>query len=100
MILPIALTCGDPNGIGIDLTFEASKRLNGSIPFFLIADASHLHSRSNKEPFQIIKNSLECFEIGNHVADLFFRERILPAGHIAVPGHDCLVHAFLSSSLE
>ena len=63
MILPIALTCGDPNGIGIDLTFEAFKRLNGSIPFFLIADASHLLSRSNKEPFLIIENSLECFEI-------------------------------------
>ena len=63
MILPIALTCGDPNGIGIDLTFQAFKRLNGSIPFFLIADASHLLSRSNKEPFLIIKNSLECFGI-------------------------------------
>lgn len=63
MILPIALTCGDPNGIGIDLTFQAFKRLNGSIPFFLIADASHLLARSNKEPFLIIKNSLECFGI-------------------------------------
>jgi len=25
MSLPIALTCGDPNGIGIDISFEAKK---------------------------------------------------------------------------
>jgi len=38
MNLPVALTCGDPNGIGIDISFEAKKELKDRIPFFLIAD--------------------------------------------------------------
>jgi len=37
MNLPVALTCGDPNGIGIDISFEAKKELKNKIPFFLIA---------------------------------------------------------------
>ena len=42
MNLPVALTCGDPNGIGIDISFEAKKELKNKIPFFLIADINHL----------------------------------------------------------
>ena len=40
---------------------------------------------------------LERSEIGDHIVDLFFRERISPAGHIAVPNHNRLAHAFLGS---
>ena len=31
MNLPVALTCGDPNGIGIDISFEAKKELKNKI---------------------------------------------------------------------
>jgi 4-hydroxy-L-threonine phosphate dehydrogenase PdxA len=34
MSLPIALTCGDPNGIGIDISFEAKKILKTAYHFF------------------------------------------------------------------
>ena len=46
MNLPVALTCGDPNGIGIDISFEAKKELKNRIPFFLIAD-SYKSSKNN-----------------------------------------------------
>ncbi len=35
---PVALTCGDPAGIGPELVFEAWKRLRGSMPFFVLFD--------------------------------------------------------------
>jgi 4-hydroxythreonine-4-phosphate dehydrogenase len=62
MTLPIALTCGDPNGVGIDLSFEAAKRLGGAVPFFLIADRRHLDSRSNGDPFVIIDAPIDCLK--------------------------------------
>ena len=33
MNLPVALTCGDPNGIGIDISFEAKKELKNRIMY-------------------------------------------------------------------
>lgn len=42
MIAPIALTCGEPAGIGLEISEMAWKSLRGSVPFFLIADPKHL----------------------------------------------------------
>lgn len=39
---PIALTCGDPSGVGPEIAFKAWERLRGSCPFFLIGDPRHL----------------------------------------------------------
>lgn len=47
MSLPIALTCGDPNGIGIDISFEAKKILKNRIPFFF--DCRHWTYKVQKE---------------------------------------------------
>ncbi|TNF64223.1 MAG: 4-hydroxythreonine-4-phosphate dehydrogenase PdxA [Rhodobacteraceae bacterium] len=39
---PIALTCGDPAGIGPELAAKAWTDLGASLPFFLLGDPSHL----------------------------------------------------------
>ena len=56
MSLPIALTCGDPNGIGIDITFQAKKILKNTIPFFLIADINHMFQRNDDNSFEYNQN--------------------------------------------
>ncbi len=40
---PVALTVGEPAGIGPELSFKAFDALKGQIPFFLIADPRHLN---------------------------------------------------------
>ncbi|AML53131.1 4-hydroxythreonine-4-phosphate dehydrogenase PdxA [Falsihalocynthiibacter arcticus] len=42
MIPPIALTCGEPAGVGLEISEKAWSELSGSVPFFLIADPRHL----------------------------------------------------------
>ncbi|MCB2129607.1 MAG: 4-hydroxythreonine-4-phosphate dehydrogenase PdxA [Rhodobacteraceae bacterium] len=42
MLKPIALTCGDPSGIGPEIAAKAFAALQGEVPFFWIGDPSHL----------------------------------------------------------
>ncbi|MCK4711379.1 MAG: 4-hydroxythreonine-4-phosphate dehydrogenase PdxA [Marinosulfonomonas sp.] len=39
---PIALTCGEPAGVGPELAYKAWQALGVDLPFFLIGDARHL----------------------------------------------------------
>ncbi|MCF6315289.1 MAG: 4-hydroxythreonine-4-phosphate dehydrogenase PdxA [Marinosulfonomonas sp.] len=39
---PIALTCGEPAGVGPELAHKAWQELGADLPFFLIGDARHL----------------------------------------------------------
>ena len=39
---PIALTCGEPAGIGPELAARARARLGDEVPFFWIGDPRHL----------------------------------------------------------
>jgi len=39
---PIALTCGEPAGVGPELALAAWQNLGADLPFFLIGDLSHL----------------------------------------------------------
>ncbi|MDH2326089.1 4-hydroxythreonine-4-phosphate dehydrogenase PdxA [Cereibacter sp. SYSU M97828] len=39
---PVALTCGEPAGIGLELAVKARAALGSALPFFLIADPRHL----------------------------------------------------------
>lgn len=41
-ILPIALTCGEPAGIGPEIAARAWEEIGSRLPFFLIGDPSHL----------------------------------------------------------
>jgi 4-hydroxythreonine-4-phosphate dehydrogenase len=76
MIKPIALTSGDPNGVGLDLSFVAARQLNGSVPFFLIADATHLDARGPKGGYQIISDPSDVSDVAKGV---------LPVLHHAFP---------------
>ena len=42
MAAPVALTCGEPAGIGPELAVAAWRALRESVPFFLIGDPAHL----------------------------------------------------------
>lgn len=39
---PVALTCGEPAGVGPELSARAWAELRGDLPFFLIGDPTHL----------------------------------------------------------
>src|SRR6056297_1177480 len=43
---PIALTCGEPSGIGPELAAMAWDQLRSELPFFLIGDPAHLPSKT------------------------------------------------------
>ncbi len=42
MPAPVALTCGEPAGIGPELAVSAWEALKGAVPFFWIGDPTHL----------------------------------------------------------
>ena len=46
MTLPIALTCGDPSGVGPELSVQAWRSLKTTCPFFWIGDPDHLPANS------------------------------------------------------
>lgn len=41
MSKPVALTCGDPGGVGIEIALKAAAALRGRVPFFMIGDRTH-----------------------------------------------------------
>ncbi|SEO68399.1 4-hydroxythreonine-4-phosphate dehydrogenase [Salinihabitans flavidus] len=57
MTLPIALTCGEPAGIGPELAESAWAALQGEIAFFLIGDPDHLPGRV---PHVLIQSASEA----------------------------------------
>jgi 4-hydroxythreonine-4-phosphate dehydrogenase len=48
MTLPIALTLGDPSGIGGEIALKAWAALAGRLPFFLIGDIGHMTGLSER----------------------------------------------------
>lgn len=56
MTAPIALSCGDPAGIGPEIAAKAWDQLRDTCPFFYIGDASHLPDGT---PTQRISNPTE-----------------------------------------
>lgn len=55
-IAPVALTCGEPAGVGLELAEQAWRALRGEMPFFLIADPRHL---IEDVPSQVISHPSE-----------------------------------------
>ncbi|MGL5010633.1 MAG: 4-hydroxythreonine-4-phosphate dehydrogenase PdxA [Paracoccaceae bacterium] len=70
--LPVALTCGEPAGIGPEIAVKARAALGVEVPFFWIGDPAHL------------PKGTACTEIGATRDALS-----VPAGHLPV-----LVHRF------
>ncbi|MCX8507609.1 MAG: 4-hydroxythreonine-4-phosphate dehydrogenase PdxA, partial [Rhodobacteraceae bacterium] len=67
---PIALTCGEPSGVGPELAVKARALLGADLPFFWIGDPRHLPS-------------------GTAVAEIARPEdaRAVPANHLPVLPH-------------
>lgn len=57
---PIALTCGEPAGVGLELAEKAWSALKGDLCFFLIADPNHL---PGSVPHKVIDNPSEAAEV-------------------------------------
>ncbi|MCP5084435.1 MAG: 4-hydroxythreonine-4-phosphate dehydrogenase PdxA [Alphaproteobacteria bacterium] len=59
---PLVLTCGEPAGIGPEITASAWSRSKGETlpPFFLIADPAILHGRTGDVPVHEITSPEEC----------------------------------------
>lgn len=51
---PVAVTCGDPSGIGLEVILEAWKTLGDKFPFFVIADPGHFPEDA---PVVLIENA-------------------------------------------
>ena len=63
MTLPIALTCGDPSGVGPELALAARTALGAELPLFWIGDPRHLGS----DAFQLIATPAEAEAVPAHL---------------------------------
>jgi len=59
-IAPIALTCGEPAGIGLEIAEKAWTALKSEVPFFLIADPAHL---PGTVPLKVLQGPGEAIEV-------------------------------------
>ncbi len=76
MDLPIALTCGEPAGIGPELAMAARLRLGKSVPFFWIGDPRHLPDGSN---FAAIATPTDAASVPPHVLPVLVHAFAAPA---------------------
>ncbi|MCY4542773.1 MAG: 4-hydroxythreonine-4-phosphate dehydrogenase PdxA [Rhodobacteraceae bacterium] len=60
MNLPVALTCGEPAGVAIELAAKAWQQLRHENPFFLIADIGHVETHRLSAPIARIGSPAEC----------------------------------------
>ncbi len=63
---PVALTCGEPAGVGLELTLKAWQALRGESPFFLIADARHLAGLAPDVPIREIDDPGQAAAVFPH----------------------------------
>lgn len=78
MTAPIALSCGDPAGIGPEIAAKAWAELRDTCPFFFIGDAAHLPGGT---PTAKISNPAEALKLcatALPVLQLDFPESALP----------------------
>ncbi|MGL4280906.1 MAG: 4-hydroxythreonine-4-phosphate dehydrogenase PdxA [Albidovulum sp.] len=76
---PIALTCGEPSGVGPEIAAKARARLGGALPFFWIGDPSHLPQGT---PHRIIHSPAEAAGVADEVLPVLRHD--FPAA--AIPG--------------
>ena len=77
MSAPVALTCGDPSGVGPELAIAARLVLGESLPVFWIGDPRHLPA----DTFQEIASSAEAAAVPAHLLPVLphsFACRALP----------------------
>lgn len=59
-IAPVALTCGEPAGVGLELAEKAWSELRDELPFFLICEPEHL---PRSVPHEVIFGPAEAREV-------------------------------------
>lgn len=64
LLPPIALTSGDPSGIGPELAFLAWQELRQTVPFFWIGDPSHLPKSSTISEIEDPSEAAEAAKSG------------------------------------
>lgn len=57
---PIALTCGEPAGVGLEVAEMAWSALKNDLPFFLIADPAHL---PGTVPHQLLQGPQDAIDV-------------------------------------
>ncbi|WP_045390795.1 4-hydroxythreonine-4-phosphate dehydrogenase PdxA [Falsirhodobacter sp. alg1] len=57
---PVALTCGEPSGIGPEIAAKARALLGADLPFFLIGDERHLPLETR---FQLIEHPAQATDV-------------------------------------
>lgn len=62
MTQTIALTSGDPSGVGLELSGRAWAELKNEVPFFLIADKAHVKAATDV-PLKIISKPADAINI-------------------------------------
>lgn len=62
---PVALTLGEPAGIGGEITLKAWATLRHELPFFLIADATHMQTLADQSgtPIKVITDPAEAASV-------------------------------------
>ena len=76
---PIALSCGEPSGIGPEIAAAARARLGGALPFFWIGDPAHLPQGT---PHRLIATPAEAMAVPGEVLPVLRHD--FPAA--AIPG--------------
>jgi 4-hydroxythreonine-4-phosphate dehydrogenase len=76
---PVAVTCGDPSGIGLEIALGAWEALKGELGFFVIADPAHFPETA---PIVVIENPGNATEALRHGLPVLFHSFPVPA----VPG--------------
>ncbi|MBO6601866.1 MAG: 4-hydroxythreonine-4-phosphate dehydrogenase PdxA [Roseicyclus sp.] len=77
---PIALSCGEPAGIGPEIAAKAWARLGARLPFFAIGDPKHLTGHG--APVEVIHAPGDATHISGHALPVLAHE--FPAA--AIPG--------------
>ena len=83
---PIALTCGEPAGIGPEIAGKARALLGGEVPFVWIGDPAHLPSGT---PFAVMASMAEAAGVAAEVLPVLEHRFQGPA----IPGTATPVHA-------
>lgn len=76
---PIAVTMGDPAGIGIEITLAAWSRCRGSTPFFLIADTTLVERRADGVPWRAIEDPREAGTIFRNALPVLHQPLAVPS---------------------
>jgi len=82
-MMPLALSMGEPAGVGGELFLKAWAALrNGDVPFFMIGDADWLAANDRAVPLARIARPSEAADLFRHAAPVLH----LPLSRAATPG--------------